>query len=234
MPPLRGPFEYMSKFEKVLKIAAVIVAVVAIGVLLGWLGGRSKTAAPAPVTPVASEATPTTSTPSNQSFSSLEKAAKNHPRVQSSTVAAQAVTQPANLITNWEDRLDQILGADGSDADKAKEMLDMFPHLPEDGQAEVAQHLSNLTPDESYAGLGQYLTNATVSEAVLDVLLADLLNRPNSVKLPMLYEIARQGDQNPKASDAKDILQLYLDEDYGDNWTQWQAKMEQWLKDNPD
>ena len=34
-----------------------------------------------------------------------------------------------------------------SDADKAKQMLEMFPQLPADGQEEVARHLSNLVPD---------------------------------------------------------------------------------------
>jgi hypothetical protein len=224
----------MSKFEKVLKIAAVIVAVVLIGVVLGWLGGRGKPMPQLPPTPTTGETAANTSTNGKDAPSSLKKAAKSRPHLPQNNLAASVATQPANLMTNWEDKLDQILGGEGNDADKAKEMLAMFPNLPEDGQAEVAQHLSNLTPDENYTGLGQYLTNSTVSEAVLDVLLADLLNRPNSVKLPMLYEVARQGDQNPKASDAKDILQLYLDEDYGDNWQQWQAKMEQWLKDNPD
>ena len=30
------------------------------------------------------------------------------------------------------------------------------------------------------------------------------------------------------------MLELFLEEDYGANWGQWQAKMDQWLKDNPD
>jgi len=72
-----------------------------------------------------------------------------------------------------------------------------------------------------------------MSEAVLDVLLADALNRPNSLKLPLLLEVARQPD-HPKAGEAKDLLELFLEEDHGKDWGQWQAKLEQWLKDNPD
>jgi uncharacterized protein (DUF4415 family) len=48
-----------------------------------------------------------------------------------------------------------------------------------------------------------------------------------------LLEVARDPG-NPKASDAKDLLQLYLDDDYGSDWPTWQTKMEAWLKDNPD
>jgi hypothetical protein len=109
----------------------------------------------------------------------------------------------------------------------------MFPRLPEDGQVEVAQHLSNLVPDENYAALGKILKDAKMPEAVLDVLLADLLNRPNSVKLPSLVDVA-SNPQNAKAGEAKDLLELFLEEDYGTDWTKWQAKMEEWLKENPD
>ena len=61
--------------------------------------------------------------------------------------------------------------------------FEMFPNLPEDGKEEVAQHLSNLVADEDYAPLGKLLTDATLPESVLDVLMADVLNRPNAVKL---------------------------------------------------
>ncbi len=226
----------MSKFEKVLKVVGVIIGVVLVGVLLGWWGGRGHPA-PLPPAPEASHSSGVQATKhTNAPSSLLAKIDKSRPRPRpgASEASGTGAPLPANVITNWEDKLDTILSTEGSDTDKAKQMLEMFPRLPEEGQAEVAQHLSNLTPDENYSPLGQYLTNSTLSETVLDVLLADLLNRPNSVKLPMLYEIARQGEQNAKAGDAKDILQLYLDEDYGEDWTQWQTKMDQWLKDNPD
>jgi hypothetical protein len=109
----------------------------------------------------------------------------------------------------------------------------MFPHLPPDGQAEIARHLSNLTPDSDYAGLGDYLKNPKMPEAVLDVLLADVLNRPGTLKLPMLLDIARQSD-HPKAGEARELLELFLEEDHGKDWAGWETKMQQWLKDNPD
>ena len=140
---------------------------------------------------------------------------------------------PATLITNWADKLDEILGASIADSDKASQMLQMFPNLPPDGQEEAARHLSNLLPDQDYGQMRSYLTNADLPENVLDVLLDDALNRPNSLKLPALLDIARN-EQNPEAAQAKDFLELFLDEDYGTNWDQWQASMDQWLKENPD
>ena len=88
-------------------------------------------------------------------------------------------------------------------------------------------------PDQDYASLVSLLTNSALPEDVLDVLLADALNRPNSVKLPALLDVARD-PQNPKAPEARELLQLFLDDDYGNDWATWQSKMQDWLKENPD
>ena len=109
----------------------------------------------------------------------------------------------------------------------------MFLTLPADGQEEVAQHLANLVPDQDFGLMHPYLTNSSLPEDVLDVLLDDVLNRPNSLKLPALLDMARS-PQHPKAAEAKDFLELLLDEDYGDDWEKWQTKMNEWLKENPD
>jgi len=138
-----------------------------------------------------------------------------------------------NALADWENKLDEILAPEGEPADKARKLFELFPQLPRDGQAEVAQHLSNLVSDKDYAGLGKLLADAKLPEPVLDVLMGDLLNRPNSVKLPELLEVARD-PEHPKAAEAKELLAFFLDQDLGADWTKWQAKMEQWLKENPD
>lgn len=139
----------------------------------------------------------------------------------------------ANLITNWEEELDAIFAADTSDQEKVKRMFAMFPLLPEDGQVEVAQHLANLVPDEEYAPLGQMLTNSALPEEVLDVLLADVLNRPNAAKMPALLAVARD-PANSKSGEARELLELFLDEDYGEDWNIWQEKVDEYLKANPE
>jgi hypothetical protein len=135
----------------------------------------------------------------------------------------------------WEQKVDDVL-SDTSVADsdvKAERLLALFPTLPEDGQVEAVKHIVNLTSDERYAGIGQYLTNAATDGEVLDELFADLLNRPNTVKLPMILKIA-QNPQHPEAGEAKDILELYLEDDYGNDWWKWVQNLTAWLKDNPD
>ena len=137
------------------------------------------------------------------------------------------------VIADWDDKINDILGPEDDEKDKAKKLIDLFPHLPPEGQEEVAHHLSNLVADEDYAPLSSFVTNSALPEAVLDVFVEDVFNRPNAVKLPLLLDIA-QDPQHPRASEAKDVLELFLEEDFGNDWTKWHAKMDQWLKDNPD
>jgi len=223
----------MSRFVRVLKIAGIVVAVVAAGIVVGWLGSRNPQTT-APGTSVTNPLSSATNTSAQAKTSSRGTNIVPRPS-QPSVAGPDIVPEPAaaNLLTNWEETVDEILTSEIPEADKAKKMLDMFPRLPEDGQVEVAQHLSNLVSDQDYGSLARFLTNSALPPPVLDVLVADALNRPNSVKLPVLLEVARD-PQNPKAGEAKDVLQLFLEEDYGNDWAAWQAKLDQWLKDNPD
>jgi hypothetical protein len=136
-------------------------------------------------------------------------------------------------MADWDEKVSDVLGAEGDEKDKAKKLIEMFPHLPPEGQEEVAHHLSNLVADEDYAPLSNFATNSALPEAVLDVFVEDVFNRPNAIKLPVLLDIA-QDPQHPRAGEAKDVLELFLEEDFGSDWTKWHAKMEKWLKDNPD
>jgi hypothetical protein len=137
------------------------------------------------------------------------------------------------LVPDWDDKINDILGPEGDEKEKSKKLIELFPQLPPDGQEEVAHHLSNLVADEDYAPLASFVTNSALPEAVLDVFVEDVFNRPNTIKLPLLLDIA-QDPQHPRASEAKDVLELFLEEDFGNDWTRWHAKMDQWLKDNPD
>jgi hypothetical protein len=216
----------MSTPSKVLGFVGAAVGVVLAGILLGWLGTRTPQASSQ--TPIASNTPPETTHP-------IQAApVATTPTLPATNTQAPATNSSAtNLIKDWEDKLEEILDSNDDDATKVKQLLALFPRLPEDGQTEVAQHLSNLVEDKDYAPLGKLLADAKLPETVLDVLVQDVLNRPNSLKLPSLLDVA-SNPQHPKAEEAKDLLELFLEEDYGTDWAKWQTKMQQWLKDNPD
>ena len=217
----------MSKLSKLLIVVGAVAGAVIVGIVLSDRSGKEpETDAQASI----SEQTPPAPDETNGSSFFNQR-----PRRQASQTMPDGgpSATATNLMSGWEDKVDEILGSTSPDADKAKQMIEMFPTLPADGQEEVARHLSNLLPDQDYGLMRSFLTNPSLPESVLDILLGDVLNRPNSLKLPALLEVARDA-QHPKAAEAKDFLQLFLEQDYGSDWDKWQAGMEQWLKANPD
>lgn len=224
----------MQKMSKLLVALGILAVVILIGLGVGWLATRGSPPAPRPTTDSGPRTEipspprlPITKGPSGLTPEPVVVPENSNPIEHSTPVLA------STTITNWEDKLNDILGSESDDTNKVTELFQMFPHLPEDGQVEVAQHLSNLVDDEDYAGLGKLAENAKLPEAVLDVLMADLLNRPNAAKLPVFLDIAKTSD-HAKAEEARDLLELYLDEDYGNDWSKWEHAMKEWLKENPD
>lgn len=229
-----------------LAVLGGLAGIVAAALVLVWYGARApeknSNVTPAPVSPEPSQTSsgsPVTKPPQNQlppatfvqpSTSSTDS---NTASPVSPDISTATVDTSTNLIADWQDKFDGILNSDNADTNKARLLLDIFPRLPPDAKVEAAQHLSNLVPDDDYASLQNLLMNATLSTDVLDVLLGDALNRPNPLKLPALLDVARN-PAHPQAGEARDILGLYLDADYGDDWDQWKQKIVEWLKDNPD
>jgi hypothetical protein len=224
-------------------IAIVVVFAVLIGGRqLGWFGDKAKTDSgdsqtltegsgeAGIATAVAPSATPGNANTIPQPAPANRTVVGNRGAI---TTPGGTPTAVPTKIEDWEQRVDDLLTAQGDETQKAKQLLEIFPNLPEDGQIEAAQHLSNLLPDEEYASLAPILTNASTPEEVLDVLMTDVLNRPNPLKLGTLLEVAR-APNHPKAEEARDVLEVYVDENYGEDWSAWQAAIQKWIKENPE
>jgi hypothetical protein len=132
--------------------------------------------------------------------------------------------------TNWQDKIEAILQSeDEEQAEKAKQLLALFPGLPVEGQVEAAQHLTYMLTDENYPELDSYITNSATAEPVLEVLVAGLLGRPDAIKLPLLLTIA-QDEQHPQSEEALNYLEGFLGQNLGTNWQQWSATVDQRLR----
>jgi hypothetical protein len=225
--------------RKIVIAGFVVVAVIAIGVGVALFAARSTS--PLPPAPVVADNS------SPQPAPQPVHAAPPHdfvppPEVKHATAPVSIPTvQPRDLAiatnaastNDWEEKIDDIVGSDDPDTNKVAKLYALFPTLPPDGQEEIAQHLSNLVDDEDYAPLGEMLKNDKLPEGVLDELLSDALNRPNNLKLPVLLSVASD-ENNAKHDEAKDLLELYLGEDYGTDWNSWGQHMTNWLQQNPD
>lgn len=216
-------------------VVAIAALVVAVGALVGWWGGHTPDSEVAKATPPTLVETDTDSSYATN-FTSRSHTTEPRAVVPAPATDASAPTAVATTATgaamSWDDKLDEILGADTDDKVKVQQLLALFPSMPPDMQGVAARHLTNLVGDDDYAPLGKMLADPKTEPQVLDVLIGDVLNRPNPVKLPLLLQVASAPD-HPKAGEAKDLLELYLGDDYGSDWQKWQDKMTEWLKDNP-
>jgi hypothetical protein len=226
--------------RKILVAVSVLLAIIGIGAGIALLAARSTS----PGRPVPVQVTDNSSPQTPHAPIHIAAAPQNVRPEVPTVVTSQPVViaQPTNILattntsgsdTNWEERIDDIVGSDDPDTNKVQKLYALFPKLPPDGQEEVAQHLSNLVDDEDYAPLGEMLKNDKLSEGVLDELLADVLNRPNNLKLPLLLQVASDAD-HAKHDEAKDLLELYLGEDYGTDWNSWGQHLTNWMQQNPD
>src|SRR5712671_278101 len=178
----------MRTSVKILAAVGAVVVIVMVGVMLGWFGDKNQNGSLPHPSPQPAGIAPSHSTAGTSPRPATNPVVAIKPPTQPK---ASGVAPNPNIITNWEERLDTILGSEGEESEKAKQLLAIFSRLPEEGQVEVVQHLSNLVADQDYAPLGKLLVDASLPEDVLEQLMADILNRPNSLKLPLLLEVAR-------------------------------------------
>ena len=136
------------------------------------------------------------------------------------------------VVTNWQAQVSQVLSSHSPAPDQGNTLVAMLPQTPAEGQVDVAQHASRLLSDASFASFGSQLTNAATPAAVRRVVFADLLSRPNSVKLPWLIEVAKSPVDN-QSGEALLILKSILREDYGTDWKAWRERAVIWMMENP-
>jgi len=215
----------MSSLTKVTQVTGVLALAGGMGILIGWLASRQGSVQPIVV--------PSTSEPSPVILPTAPPVAETArpalaPRAK--LPVADSIIDPGPA--EWEQKLDAVLLSEADDNTKADRILALIPTAPPDAQAELSQHLVNMVRDDHYDGTAQLLTNTATPTAVSSVLMNDLLNRNNTLKLPMLLAVARE-DNNPLKDQAREMLELLIQEDNGTNWDQWSASIDTWLQNNP-
>jgi hypothetical protein len=133
-------------------------------------------------------------------------------------------------IEEWEKKIDQALGPNVNEAQAAQILINMLPTLPPEGQVDAAQHISNLVLDQDYSRVLPLLRNPNLPEDVLDVFVTDLMNREDPVKLPALLEVAKIPN-HPHHEEAKADLEIFLDQDHGNDWGKWDGAVKKYLQE---
>jgi len=207
----------------------VLVLAGAVGVFIGWMKSRDGDIQPIAVPPSSNQPSIAIAPVAMASLPPAP-AANGHRSRRDKPVLLPP--PPAEESSDWEKQLDDVLLADTDANSKADRILAMIPTAPSNAQVELSQHLVNMVQDDHYDGAGQLLTNPVTPAAVSTVLMNDLLNRNNTLKLPMLLAVARD-DDHPLKDQAREMMELLIQEDDGTNWDQWGNSINTWLQNNP-
>ena len=128
----------------------------------------------------------------------------------------------------WEAAINGILESDEENAQVAAKLQALVPTLPPDAQVEAVQHMVNLTDDESYQNAAAMLLNPATSPEVAEVIYSDVLNRPNTVKLPLMVSVLRTPGHRLRG-ETLSTLQIFIGEDLGDNPEAWNVAVQNYL-----
>ena len=219
--------------SKVLTVIGIVAAAVAIAVFIGWFASREKSTGQPPDVAVGSG-------------KAANKVGNTAPAVPAPDVAIEPVTNGAvsgeTAQTNtgpaaddWEGKFEAVFDSD-LDTDKmAEKMLEIYPHLKPEAQKDAIEHILNLVPDEGFTPVGKILLDPKTSEEISDDIMNDIGNRPGSIRMPLLLQVAKD-PSHPKAAEARELLELYIEpeEELGNDWGKWEKEMKKYLEENPD
>lgn len=175
--------------------------------------------------PLAPASNPTTTTKTNQSPQTAPQTAP--------VVETAPVTQPA-AMTEDDRKIDEVLrlypgNTDADHTNTAQSLINLLPTLTKDGQVECAQHVSNLLSDDEFKRVMPIWRNPSFNPDVIEVFATDLMNREHKVMLPAMLDAVRMPN-HPYNEEAKTTLQVFLDEDYGNDVGKWEKAMKDFLK----
>ena len=131
-------------------------------------------------------------------------------------------------LAPWQEAINSALQSNQENYQVAANLFALAPTLPLEGQVEAIQHMVNLTDDENYQNPSALLLNPATAREVADVIMADALNRPNRIKLPLLASVL-SNPGHPLREDSRNTLQVILGEDYGDSPDAWSNAVQRFL-----
>ena len=159
--------------SRLLAVLAVIVLAICGGAI--WFLNSQPTTPVAEVSPVA-PATPVATTKTDKTIAIRPRSAPEPVGKSDDADSGEATKPTAKPLADWEVKIDNVLRANADETQTAQMLINMLPTLPPEGQAEAAQHISNLVLDKDYSRIAPLVKNPGLSEDVLDVFVTDLMN----------------------------------------------------------
>lgn len=129
----------------------------------------------------------------------------------------------------WEERIKRILAMPVSDSEKSILLFSLLQNVPEEAYSTVTGQAVELLRDPDYQMVAApIIVNPATHGMIMSVLFSDLMERPDSITLPILLAIART-PTHPFAPSARDNLNLLLGQDFESDWGAWENAVRQRL-----
>jgi hypothetical protein len=214
-------------------IAVILVIVVAVG---GYVGYRYLSKPKPGEAPLVEGAIETNKGPVAPVVAQKPAATENKTpaltnRVRS-TVKRTAATA-TKTAGEWKAKVDAILASGSTSQQKINDLRELLSKLEEAEAEQAVQELTTRVKDEGYAFIKPLAVDPNLPEPVRDEFMVDMMNRPNSIKIPLFLEIARNPD-HPDRESAFDSLEIFTGMKYGADWNAWEKGIDTWLRENPD
>ena len=209
-----------------------VVVIALIGAAIWFLNSDYAPHAPTPEPPVAT-VTPKPGPSTSASTNPNTRPPAPEPKPTPTTPKATPPPTPMAL-TEDDKKIDDTLRMFPGNTEKdhtntAQALINLLPTLSSDGQVEAAQHISNLLSDEEYGRVMHIWRNPSFNSDVLDVFATDLMNREHKVMLPAMLDAIKLPN-HPFHDEAKTTMEVFLDEDYGNDVGKWDKAMKDFLK----
>ena len=143
-------------------------------------------------------------------------------------------TASPDKLAEWEATISNALADDSISNEQAVDRLLVLaadPTVDETVRLDATEHALNLTEDETFSKVMPIWKDPATPVDMLDSILSDLYNRGDRVKLEAVLEAAKVAN-HPLHEDNIELLEFYVDENYGDDWDAWGEAVNTYFVEN--
>ena len=213
----------MKKQIVVISLAAAIL----VFVIAFFLGGREE--APTPV--VETKKTPAAEGQVKAVYTPPADPKKLVFEVRDAASAQDFSSNPPR--SSEENAVIAIVAKTIPDKQKADELLAMAVTVQDEDAKELAiEHASKNISDEEYLNYRDRLFQLAQNPEIRELVLDDALTRGEEYRLPTLVDMLGSTLSEKEKIEIREILEAYLDKDYGPSPSAWKGPVDAWVKEN--
>jgi hypothetical protein len=137
-----------------------------------------------------------------------------------------------NASKGLSERISIVTNAPLTVSEKVQALGVMLAGENREAQRRLAHVVVRVSDDDSFRYVRRLILEPGWHPQIHSALMSGTLKRSNSVKLPVLLDLARKQD-HPQREEAKQLLAHLLAVDHGSDWAAWEKAMKTWLITHP-